>query len=94
MEFVQGQVFSINKFTDHFKKTKEEKELIKLQEQIFSDIGSISEEKAFLQNRIEHNCSSDLLQADIYRLKAAEIMQNYHIKQAKQHFNLQHGGQL
>ncbi len=94
MEFVQGQVFNINKFTDHFKRTKEEKELIKIQEQISFNIDSIAEEKAFLQNRIEHNCAHDLLQADIYRLKAAEIMQNYHIKQAKQLFNSQHGGQL
>ena len=94
MEFVQGQVFNINKFTDRFKKTKEEKELDKLQEQTSFDIGSVAEEKALLQSRIEYSCEPDLLKADIYRLKAAEIMQNYHIRQAKQQFNSQHGGQL
>ena len=94
MEFVQGQVFNMEKVTELLKKSKEKKHLTKLNEQLAHIVNHATQERNFLENRIEYNCDKDLLEADIYRLKAAEILQNYHIKIAKQQFNQQNGGQL
>lgn len=94
MEFVQGQVFNMEKLTELLKKSKERKQLQKSAAQMSDSFNSASQERNLLQNRIEYNCDRDLLEADIYRLKAAEILQNYHIKMAKQQFNSQQGGQL
>ena len=94
MEFVQGQVFNINKLTERIKKSKREKEQQLTKHQIYQDFQHAASERSFLQNRIEHNSDKDLLAADIYRLKATEILQNYHIKTAKQQLNSPLEGQL
>ncbi len=94
MEFVQGQVFNMEKLTRHLKKSKEKKQLLKFAQEISDNFNNAATERIFLQNRIEYNSDHDLLEADIYRLKAAEILQNYHIKSAKQHYNHQQGGRL
>lgn len=94
MEFVQGQVFNINKLTERIKKSKHRKEQQLANYQIYQDFQDAVSERAHLQNRIEHNSDKDLLAADIYRLKATEILQNYHIKTAKQQLNSSLEGQL
>ncbi len=94
MEFVQGQVFNITKLTERIKKSKRKKEQQLANHQIYQNFQYASSERSFLQNRIEHNSDKDLLAADIYRLKAVEILQNYHIKTAKQQLNLHLEGQL
>lgn len=94
MEFVQGQVFNMEKLTQRIKRSKEKKQMLKFTQEISDNFNSAAMERTFLQNRIEHNSDRDLLEADIYRLKAAEILQNYHIKSAKQHYNHHQGGQL
>ncbi len=94
MEFVQGQVFNMEKLTQHIKNSKEKKQQKLLSMKISEDFNNAADECAALNCRIEYNNDRDLLEADIYRLKAAEIMRNYHIKSAKQHYNSQQGGQL
>ena len=94
MEFVQGQVFNIDKLTERIKKSKHKKEQQLANYQIYQDFQNAASELKFLQNRIEHNSDKDLLAADIYRLKAVEILQNYHIKTAKQQLNSPLEGQI
>lgn len=94
MEFVQGQVFNINKLAERIKKSKYKKEQKLANYQIYQEFQDAASERSFLQNRIEHNSDKDLLEADIYRLKAAEILQNYKIKLAKQQLNSHLEGQL
>lgn len=85
MEFAAGQVFNIGKLTEHFKKTKEKKEAqlrAKESRQLF-DMATAECEQ--LRQSLDYLCDKDLLEANIYRLKAAELIQNRRIRMAKEH---------
>ncbi len=83
MEFTVGQVIKIEKLTDRYKKAKEKRESMKKHQQIAHDFDNALKEYELLKKCFDHTSDKDLLEATIFRLKAAEISLNYQIKSAK-----------
>ena len=83
MEFTAGQVIKIDKLTERYKKAKEKRESMKKHQQIAHEFDNALREYEFLKNRFDYTSEKELLEATIYRLKAAEISLNYQIKSAK-----------
>ncbi len=83
MEFTAGQVINIDKLTERYKKAKEKRESAKKSQQIALDFDNALKEYEFFKKCFDYTSEKDLLEATIYRLKAAELSLNYQIKSAK-----------
>lgn len=82
MEFTRGQVFDMEKIFQNFKKTKFQKNTDP-QSEYTEPIQRATEEISTLRSCLEHLCDTDAVESLIYRLKAAELDLNRHIKTAK-----------
>ncbi len=87
MEFLQGQVSKIGKVTEHIKKAKAKKEQALHHENLCLDFNSAVSECDALRESLNHISDKALLEANIYRLKAAELSLNYCVKKAKNTFS-------
>lgn len=83
MEFTPGQVIKTEKLAQRIKQAKEKRESIKKHQQITLDFDNALKEYELLKKCFDYTSDKDLLEANIYRLKAAELSLNYHIKSAK-----------
>ena len=83
MEFTAGQVIKITKLTERIKKAKEKRESIKKHQQNVLEFDNALREYELLKKCFDYTSDKDLLEATIFRLKAAEISLNYQIKSAK-----------
>ena len=83
MEFTAGQVIKIEKLTERIKKAKEKRENIRKNQQIAFDFDNALREYELLKKCFDYTSNKDLLEANIYRLKVAEISLDYQIKSAK-----------
>ena len=83
MEFTAGQVIKIEKISERIKKAKEKKEIEKKCRQASSDFDNALHEYELLKKCFDYTSDKDLLEATIFRLKAAELSLNYQIKSAK-----------
>lgn len=87
MDFAQGQVSKIDKITEYIKNIKDRKlssEQTRLTKEIFFGTkAEIDTLRAGLNNLTE----KEAIEASIYRLKAAEIDLNRHIKATKSEFS-------
>ena len=83
MEFTAGQVIKIDKLTERYKKAKEKRESARKNQQLAYDFDNALREYELLKKCFDYTSDKDLLEATIFRLKAAEISLNYQIKSAK-----------
>lgn len=85
MEFTHGQVFGIEKIEKYLRKTKEQKqkdlEYKKTQELLLRTRTEIG----MLTSGIERLSDREAIESSIYRLKAAELELNRHIRSAKEY---------
>ena len=83
MEFTAGQVIKMEKLAERIKKAKQKKEILKKHQQNTMLFDNALKEYELLKQSFDYTSDKDLLEATIFRLKAAEICLNYHIKSAK-----------
>ena len=83
MEFTIGQVIKMDKLTERIKNAKEKREIIKKSQQNALLFDDALKECEILRKCLDYTSDRDLLEATIFRLKAAEISLNYRIKSAK-----------
>jgi len=83
MEFAAGQVFNMGKITSYFKRTKEKKLTEQQNEEAVLNLFHLKGEIDTLKSSLEYMTDRDCIEANIYRLKAAELEFNRQIKMAK-----------
>ena len=82
MDFTLGQVFDIEKI---FKKTKEEKQKELYRQKAQELLMRTRMEISTLSDGIESLSDREAIESSIYRLKAAELELNRHIRAIKEH---------
>ena len=83
MEFTTGQVFNMENFSNIIKKSKEKKLSAQQNEELLSQIDRAKNEISVLKSNLEYMTDKEAIESSIYRLKAAELEFNRHIKAAK-----------
>ena len=83
MEFTQGQVFSMEKISEYIKKTKDKKAAQQKAEETVNLVKNTKAEIDALRSGLNQLTDTEGIEASIYRLKAAELELNRHIKMAK-----------
>jgi len=73
MEFSKGQVFGLQKISQHIKSTQEKKELKIKKEEEISLFNQSKEEIKMLKSTLDELCDKNTIESAIYRLKAAEL---------------------
>ena len=83
MEFTQGQVFNMAKISEYIKKTKDKKAAQHKAEEAVNLVKNTKAEIDALRSGLNQLTDTEGIEASIYRLKAAELELNRHIKMAK-----------
>jgi len=84
MEFIQGQVFGMEKIEKHIKKSKEQKQTEHKRRKDYEMLIRTCAEIDTLKARLDFLCDSESVQASIYRLKAAELELNHHLRSVRE----------
>ncbi|MBQ3181552.1 MAG: hypothetical protein IJB50_02210 [Clostridia bacterium] len=83
MEFGEGQVFGLQKISQHLKSTQEKKELKIKKEEEISLFNQAKEEIKILKSTLDELCDKSTIESAIYRLKAAELDFNHQLSAKK-----------
>ena len=87
MEFTRGQVFGIEKIEKIFKKTKEQKQKDLDRQRTQELLMRTRMEISTLSDSIDRLYDTEAIEASIYRLKAAQLELNRHIRSAKEYMS-------
>lgn len=87
MEFTRGQVFGIEKIEKIFKKTKEQKQEELRRQNTLDILMRTRMEIGTLTDGIDILSDHEAIEASIYRLKAAQLELNRHIRSAKEYLS-------
>ena len=87
MEFTHGQVFGIEKIEKIFKKTKEQKQKDLDRQRTQELLSRTRMEISTLSDSIDRLYDTEAIESSIYRLKAAQLELNRHIRSAKEYMS-------
>ncbi len=83
MEFAKGQDISRTKPIEFIKRVKEKRQAQAKEQMLSEQFVAATNERNMMYSRCDLLQDRQLLEAAIYRLKAAELTQNFSIKSAK-----------
>ncbi len=83
MEFIQGQVVNMDRAEKNIRKTKEQKQAEYRRQKDYELLMRTCAEIDTLKSRLSQLSDSESIEASIYRLKAAELELNHHIRSVR-----------